>query len=407
MELKLHEEVMHEEKIAKQVSDGEEIHVSKMFAQEIWKQDYPKMPESFHLALKEVVEKNCHEIPPVIPKKINWKKFFILGIAATLTMGIAVAGVAATQVFKKKEETFHFEEYLGYENREGIEDLFQTEIEVQIAEEAGVPLMVYEWEDEKAREQYIYNWKLDQKERENNEPLLEIREVMFDGLILAIHAVATEEGEKYSLGCDTINIGDKCILLEEGGKVGKGKDYIFMTHIRDLERTNPLEVIIPLQVYRNGQRYENQDIILEVPLEAEMICVPDQEIVLERCTVKASEIVKSHTAVMMKLEVLMTEKQREAYDNENRQILELSVLKSEDGTIWRESGNIENGAYNIVVDPDRQVWYVYAKMPEPNMEKVFFDLISYEKSTQEGEKIDIEAPENIWEKEIEISLEEK
>lgn len=408
-----------------------------------WKETYPQMPESFHLALKQVVEKNCDsektdidkknvekevqmnvqsefsqmdiadllrkrtEMPPVVPKKKNWKRVYILGVAATLTVGLAVAGVTAAQIFEKKKEKFSFEKYLGFDSRKGMEELFQRDIEMTIPEEPGEPIDTWGLYDEEEWEAYVYDWKAMQTERENNEPLMEIQEVFYDGMELAVHARITEEGEKYSLGTDTINIEGKRILLEYGEQVGDGKDLIFRTHTRGIECEDDLEVVIPLGVSRNGERYENQDYVFKVTQNAEMIALPDQEFLYENYTVKVSELVKSRTAIMGKVEVFMSEEQKEMYEEDNKIMVCFSEFKSADGTEWKHINSLETAAYNLVFYPEKQEDYFHKQMPEPDSQSVRMDVLLAIEKTQYEEPADMYHPENIWAKDIEISLMEE
>lgn len=417
--------------------------------QKRWENEYPKMPESFHLALKEVVEKNCglekscikesdvkkdmkqldtkkevqvevqsevlqtdiidllrkrEEVPPIVLKKKNRKKLYALGMAAALTLGLAVVGVTATQIFEKKKEEFSFEKYLGFDSRKGMEDLFQTDIKVTIPEEPGDLIDTWGTYDEEEWEEYVYNWKAMQIERENNKPLMEIQEVFFDGMELAIHAKITEEGAQYELGTDTINIEQHLILLEYGERVGEENDMIFRTHIRGIEYEDDLEVVIPLGVYKNGERYENQDYIFEVAQNAKITVLPEQEFIYDNYTIKVSELVKSRTAIMGKVEVLMSDEQKEIYEEENKLMICISKFKNSDGTEWKHINSLETSAYNLLFEPQKQEEYFHKQMPEPDSQSVMMDVLLAMKKSQYEEPMDMYHPDNIWVKDIEISL---
>ena len=434
-----------------------------------WNEKYPQMPETFHLAIREVVEvygdlsgieeknesgkseigrneirkseverneiersenrqneteksemkkiesekefseadiskllKKREQNPPVVLKK-NWKKLYVWGIAATLTFGL-VGGVTAAQILKEKE--FRLEKYLGFESRKGLEDLFYTDIEVTIPDEAMLPLGIKNIDDKEA-EEYLSWWKSEQKERENNKPLIEIQEVMFDGMELVVYATTTDEGEKYELWTDTMNIEGERILLEHGGKIGKGRECIFQTHIRGIEYEDSLEIVLPLGVYKNGTRYENQDYVFEITGNNEMIELPEQEFVFDNCMVKVSEMVKSRIAIMGKIEVFMSEEQKEIYENDHKQMVCMAEFRSADGEEWEQMNVLETDAYRVLMESEKSAAYFHKRMPEPDSQSVIVDVLIAMKESQYEEPVNMYDAENIWVKGIEVSLEEE
>lgn len=405
-----------------------------------WENEYPKMPESFHLALLEAVDKCCEmeeseilveneqakmereetaepsldlkellvkrdmSTATKVPRK-NWKKIYILGIAATLTLGIAVAGVTGNQLFSIKKQAFDLAEYLGYESREGIEGLFQKDIEVSISEEASLPLFVDEMEDEKEKEQYIYWWESNQKEREDNSPLLEIKEVMYDGFELAVYATATEAGEQYTLGADGLNVNSTRVPNGSEGKFGEENDYVFYVNQSVLEFEPPFEVTLPLSVYKDGDRYENQDYTFIVDTEAEIVELPDKEFEFEDYTVRVTGLRKSLTAIRGTVEIFMTKEQRKTYENSDRVLCGVRC-ESTDGEAWKwksatnwEEESAANKSDNALC------WDFYQGMPEIGCESVVMYFLAYEKSAVE-ETFDLYASENVWGEGVEISLSE-
>lgn len=295
-----------------------------------WEQEYPRMPEAFHLAVSTAVEENLKKESGKPEKTVgikgHKKKKYVLLFAAVLMTGAAAAlGVTAAREEQKQNPETVFLKELGLENRTNLDPVLQKNIQVTAAETP-----VYK---ENTDPELIKSLE----KRENNEPVLTIPLVMYDGQRLAIYAEPTEEGKKYSCEAWTLQINGQLIEpIEMDDNLGKQDYYIFQTELEDLDPGQPFEVTIPLQVYGKAKRYENQDLTFTVNTEPAVKKIPDQSFVYDDYSVHITDLTQSLTALQGKVTVEMTKEQREAYENGNIEISSL-ILRSQDGTFWKQT----------------------------------------------------------------------
>ena len=96
-----------------------------------WENEYPKMPEVFHLAMADTVRKNIEEIPEntlqvKAHRKPAKKKILILSLAAVFLFG------TLTAIAKEKEEKFNLAKYLEISDHELVGGIFQTNISEKV-----------------------------------------------------------------------------------------------------------------------------------------------------------------------------------------------------------------------------------------------------------------------------------
>lgn len=382
-----------------------------------WEQEYPKMPEAFHLAVWEAVERQGNrgeqesrmEQESRKPVRRS-RRFLLFAAAAVLLCGglTAIAGVAGKKV--------NFREELKLENYENLEEAFQSDIPVKVEENVRLPEQAYI--DEEYRE-WLTSWE----KRENNLPLLDIREVMFDGMRLSVYAVPTQEGKKYSLEVldlyiDGVNKGP----VDCFDNMGERDYYIFTlddvnnftadddenarmkdSQIQDAPLQTPFEVTLSVRAYASGKRYENQDLTFTVNTGAELKTLADQEFVFADYTVKVTELQRSMTSLKGKVSVEMTDEQRGAYEKGERKLCGL-LFTNKEGTVWKRGLHIsEEEALQSHYNAGNYQWYFHKQIPEDAGDTVMLYLMAYEK-TAKGEKFDSFDMENCFGEGMELNL---
>lgn len=325
-----------------------------------WKQDYPKMPESFHLALIEEIDKNIamdnNQGNVISVKHSNWKKWFLISAAAVMTIGgsaMAANRLGLTSIFKQ--------EFASMEAQEMI----QTEPPVILPETLQVSQAV--------KNQGIESEVAMRPAIPDPSPLLEITEVMFDGAILYVYADTTENGKNYDMGSDRIYINGQEIgpissqHLTEAftGEIGQDA-YIFRADLSELKLTEEFQVILPLSIYEKQEvadmdaameamaegtyqspiRYQNQDLEFSVSVNQTSQTIPTQTFEHEEYTLEISDIQLSATLIKAKLYYRMTPEQLDAYENGNKWII-YPELEGTSGTLYTLQGcteeNFEDG----------------------------------------------------------------
>ena len=171
-----------------------------------WEQEYPQMPEEFRRLVRVAVDYELGQPKrpgtALLRKRKVLKRCFLLGAAAVLLWGMAA--VVADKEFDFRK---YLEEYgLPEGKSDNDEAYFFDDIQVKIEK------------DNPASDQ-----ALGQEERENDNLLLEIKEVMYDGTNLAIYGEYTEEGKNYVLSGDKIFVNGEAVYCDH---IEGGKDYL-------------------------------------------------------------------------------------------------------------------------------------------------------------------------------------
>lgn len=331
----------------------------------IWEQEYPRMPEAFHLAVTTAVEENRKKETGKPEKTVGIKshkkrKYALLLAAVFMTGAAAALGVTAAKKEQKQNPETVFLKELGLENRTNLDPVLQRDIQVTAAETPEYK--------ENTDPELIKSFE----KRENNEPILTIPLVLYDGQRLAIYAEPTEEGKKYSCEAWALRInGQLTEPIEMDDNLGKQDHYIFQTELDGLDPGMPFDVTIPLRVYGKAKRYENQDLTFTVNTEPAVKKIPDQSFVHDDYSVHVTDITQSLTALQGKVTVEMTKEQREAYENGNIKISSL-ILRSRDGTFWKQT--------------DGCVWLGEDTEEETSSCGKYNYMISYPANTAENEK---------------------
>ena len=322
----------------------------------IWENQYPKMPELFHLAVEQAVngavgnetvynggetvergrsDQNIRGAASLNKRK-NWR---LLILAAVLCGGIISAAAVSGRKPVRTAEV-DFQEKLGLGERSDLEEVWFTDVEVSIAEEP----------------RYV------------NELHPEILEDM------------------KTLKTD----GQKTGPNEMDDNMGKQDYFIFTAQLYDMEPANQMEVVLPLSVYRDNERYENQELLFTVEGKAAEQ-IPDQEFDLESCTVKLTEMRRTLTAFAGRIQIERTPEQQNSYEKEDREIIYM-VLEGTDGIRWEELPLNEN-TKTLRTDEKHEDGYFYYEIPEDGQTQVNLQLMSCLKS-ERWEKWDSSDPAN-------------
>lgn len=193
--------------------------------------------------------------------KKRWMKYAVI-MAAALAVGtgvLAAGQLRLTNLFPKKMSSPEAQE------------LIDTELEVLVTGQEHMPnAYVEENTEDIFRGRPIIS---------DNSPLLNIKEVQYDGSSLYIYGETTENGKQYELNSDRLYIND-----QEYGPVSTsdlkdvtGEDgYTFEIDLSALHLDKDFEVTLPLSVYEGETRYQNQELTFRVSAEAPVQTVESQ-----------------------------------------------------------------------------------------------------------------------------------
>ena len=371
----------------------------------IWEEQYPEMPELFHLAVEQAVNRavgnetvytggetvergrSDQDIRGAasLNKRKNWR---LLILAAVLCGGI-ISAVAVSGRKPVRTAEVDFQEKLGLGERSDLEEVWFTDVEVSIAEE---PRYVNELHPEILE---------DMKDLKTDGPLITIDRIMYDGLQLAVCAYPTEEMEGYTIESWSMTVnGQKTGPNEMDDNMGKQDYFIFTAQLYDMEPADRMEVVLPLSVYRDNERYENQELLFTVEGKtAEQI--PDQEFDLESCTVKLTEMRRSLTAFAGRIQIERTPEQQNTCEGEDREIVSM-VLESADGRRWQDLP-LREDVTTLSADENHEEGYFYYEIPEDGQTQVNLQLMSRLKS-ERWEKWDSSDPANRYGEVLTVDL---
>ena len=332
----------------------------------IWENQYPKMPELFHLAVEQAVngavgnetvytgqgtverERSDQNIRGAA--SFNKRKKWRLLILAAVLCGGLISAAAVSGRKPAKRTKVDFQEKLGLGERTDLEEVWFGDVEVSIAEEP----------------RYV------------NELHPEILEDMKD------------------LKTD----GQKTGPNEMDDNMGKQDYFIFTAQLYDMEPADQMEVVLPLSVYRDNERYENQELLFTVEGKAAEQ-IPDQEFDLESCTVKLTEMRRTLTAFAGRIQIERTPEQQNSYEKEDREIIYM-VLEGTDGIRWEELPLNEN-TKTLRTDEKHEDGYFYYEIPEDGQTQVNLQLMSRLKS-ERWEKWDSSDPANRYGEVLTVDL---
>lgn len=287
-----------------------------------WKNEYPQMPAAFGLAVEETVAKcleasqNYEEpgigVPAVGRKRASLKKWFLLGAAAALLAGAISAGA---------RRTFDFREYMGLAESAAADALFQKDVQAEVAAEAA------------HLEGMSEESPAHRKPLETSEPLLDIREIMYDGLQLWVYAQSTEAGREFELETLRMEIGGEEVCPVNTENPG-AEVYVFAADVSGKNLQAPFPVRQEVRVYKDGTRYENQELLYTVNLENKAEELPDQKFAFADFSVTVSEIRKSPVAVQGLVQVEMTREQKSRYEAAGKNTQAVVRVEGKDGSLW-------------------------------------------------------------------------
>ena len=282
-----------------------------------------------------------------------------------------------------------FQEKLGLGERSDLEEVWFGDVEVSIAEE---PRYVNELHPEILE---------DMKDLKTDGPLITIDRIMYDGLQLAVCAYPTEEIEGYTIESWSMIVnGQKTGPNEMDDNMGKQDYFIFTAQLYDMEPADQMEVVLPLSVYRDNERYENQELLFTVEGKAAEQ-IPDQEFDLESCTVKLTEMRRSLTAFAGRIQIERTPEQQNTCEGEDREIVSMA-LESADGRRWQDLP-LREDVTTLSADENHEEGYFYYEIPEDGQTQVNLQLMSRLKS-ERWEKWDSSDPANRYGEVLTVDL---
>ena len=332
----------------------------------IWEEQYPEMPELFHLAVEQAVNRavgneTVYTGQGTVERErsdqnirgaasLNKRKKWRLLILAAVLCGGLISAAAVSGRKPAKITKVDFQEKLGLGERTDLEEVWFGDVEVSIAEE---PRYVNELHPEILED--MKNLKTD---------------------------------------------GQKTGPNEMDDNMGKQDYFIFTAQLYDMEPADQMEVVLPLSVYRDNERYENQELLFTVEGKAAEQ-IPDQEFDLESCTVKLTEMRRTLTAFAGRIQIERTPEQQSSYEKEDREIIHM-VLEGTDGIRWEELPLNEN-TKTLRTDENHEEGYFYYEIPEDGQTQVNLQLMSRLKS-ERWEKWDSSDPANRYGEVLTVDL---
>lgn len=318
-----------------------------------WEQEYPQMPEAFHKAVVKTVEEQISktDIQTKTRKRLPWKQCILLGAIVAVIWG--TFGITA-------KEEFDFCTYLidyGFITEDETEECFLNSMEYEVTEE---------------------------------NPFLEIQDMMYDGAYLAIYATSTEEGEKFSLGADKLYIGEQSIAFLWTEECKKG-EYVFITDLYGADVSTDFTARIQVIAAKDGKGYENPGlsfhISADVPVPQKL---PDQKFVTGAYTVIFTELIKINDSLRGRIQILMTEKQKQklAEQGEDARIASI-LLEGNDGTVWKSESCsfLQEKMDESEKNTAGVAWRFHFKNPGALENSVNVWLMAYSRS-EDGKKLD-------------------
>lgn len=280
-----------------------------------WKQEYPRMPISFHQALLEEVNRQTgaddSKIRQFRPGVGRTRSRRLAVKAAVLAAAMTLCGITVFAAAR-----FRLPQLFGWRfPSEEEETIIQTDPDVTQPETVHISAGMAEQMDT------VDSWPA----LPDTSPLLDIKEVFFDGLKLYIYALPTENGKNYDLNADRLYINDR-----EVGPVstayyvpGDSREdemvdqemYTFEVDLSALNLTGTFEVTLPLSVYEKEEdadlaiaeedlatapspiRYQNQDLTFTVDTAQTVIKCPDQTFAYDDLTLEVTEMTVSATTI--------------------------------------------------------------------------------------------------------------
>lgn len=345
-----------------------------------WEKDYPQMPSSFHTTLLEAVQKGMSESPsrknislentaPKLQKKSVVKRGFLL-LAAALACTATALAASDFRLF----DLFN----LGKDTREAG-SLIQTD-----------PSLTAETEGA---------W---------SEPLLSIKESLFDGQILYLYASFAGTGQKYTLGIDRILINGKDSVPVTFGPdqtLENGCGYVLRADLESINVTPPFTVTLPLSVYEKteGQdialtenpsqglsrprQYENQEITYTVEVSGKVLTPADRSFAGSDYTLTVSNLSATSTRISFSCLYEMTPSQREAYENQDSVLTIPAVFDfSGEECLLQDAmmEDIENGIFitadysGVSLEDDFFIIAARRGIPDPQTGKINLENCSLE-----------------------------
>lgn len=317
-----------------------------------WEQDYPQMSEVFHKAVARTVEEQISRsgIHTQKRKNIPWKQCILLGAIIAAMWG--TFGITA-------EKQFDFCTYLidyGLITEDETETCFLNSMEYEVTEE---------------------------------NQLLEIHDIMYDGAYLAIYATATEEGKKYSLGADKLYIGEQNIAFLWTEELKKG-EYVFITDLYGVNVSTDFTVQIQVVAAKDGKEYENPGLSFHISADVPVLeRLPDQKFITDDYTVIFTELSKINDSLRGKVQILMTEKQKRKLADQGEDAWVASILlEGNDGTVWKNESRsfIQEKMDEAEKDTEGVSWRFHFRNPGTMENSANAWLMAYSRS-EEGKKI--------------------
>lgn len=310
-----------------------------------WLEDYPEEPEFVHKQVMETLEKIQKENTGDSGRRNSGKKVLRWTVILAATFFIGVTAFAAMH--------YHLLDLLKWRIApEKVEGLIQTEPKITQPETLHISAAVDSQETGAA--------VAARSALEDPSPLLDIREVLFDGMELFIYGVSTENGKKYDLNADRIYVNEvetgpvTTTHLYPGNSYFEGtpikeEGYTFEVDLTSMELTDAFEVTLPLSVYERENaggetggtaagdvsgdmpvRCQNQDMTFQVEVLQPAVIYQNQSFVYKDFQLELTELMLSATSLKVKFHYKMTGEQMEAYQNWQEELC-FPVLRNEKG----------------------------------------------------------------------------
>ena len=348
-----------------------------------WRQEYPQMPDSFHQALVQEIERQYEKEEAV------WEEKTLYSGKQRTRWAVALAAAALCGMTVYAASHFRLTElFWGRISPETADRMIETELQVIQPENLHISSAV----KEEGMEEVV----AERPTISDTSDLLDIKETLFDGMTLYIYAVPTDNGKNYDLNSDRIYINNvetgpvSTRHIYPGTPLASGtaeqEMYTFEVDLSELDLTEDFDVTLPLSVYertegdeqamaverpaeqaQNGPvRYQNQDLTFPVAVIETAVKYADQTFSCEEFTLEITNLATAGDTLKAVFYYRMTPEQLEAYrssgetlgtpalrneEEKEYELLTCSIQEMEDGIRIKASYfGLSGGMQKITVE---------------------------------------------------------
>lgn len=302
------------------------MHKDKQLTEEFGN-SFPQTPDFIRqMVLNETdrqeKELSVHEVSSHRKRRwISGKAAAAIVFAIVLAVGTPVAAYIHYHLAETAEKNFSTSQ---------AQDTIKTNLDVKVMDTPRIP----EGYKEENRED---EWEA-LPEIKDKSAVLEIKEISYDGSLLSVYAEPTSNGKNYDLDVSKFYIDGtqaSCGATEIYNNQENEKDGLVIQC--DLSADNlpdTFDVVMPVSIYKDSQRYKNQDLSFTVSnstSSTQKLSAENQKFDLGDCTLEIKKITWTPASIHIDFDIIMTEEQKKIWDENGWYYSEIR-LSNNDGT---------------------------------------------------------------------------